>query len=276
MLSFGFRIATHSWHNQLVHTEKFSYIDQLYGFVFGISRTLDATNSALWFLTCLFCTTILFYWLSKLQKTGFLWSTLAFLGLIGPVIYNYIEWRLPWNVELSFVSVVFYGIGYFALKTVILEIPKNIVDRLLILVTLFIILIISAKINGQVNMAGMQFRCLLFFYIGAFSGISAIILLAKMIPNNACFEWLSRNTIVIFSTHIIIFCVFKGLSKIYLDIDPYADNWDIGLFYTIGALVISYPISLIIDRYFPCMVGYRMLLPRKRHSFNLKVSQPFQ
>lgn len=274
-MAFGYRMVTYSLRSQLVHGEKVSYADHIYGFIFGIHETLAITNGPLWFLTCLFCTMILFYWLSKIRKAGLFLSLLALLGLIGPMIHKYMEWRLPWNLELSFVAVGFYGIGYIVSKSVTLKATKNAAHQLFTLAILVVLLTIAAKINGRVSMAKMRFGNLLLFYLGAFSGIGLIVLLSHMIRNNACFEWLSRNTIVILATHIITFTAFKGLSMMFLNMNRHNTNLGIGLLYTTGALAICYPISYIIDKYFPWMVGHRVLLTCKQNPFHMKVSKIF-
>lgn len=262
-MAFGYRMATYSLRSQLVPGAKVSYVDHIYGFIFGIHETLAITNGPLWFLTCLFCTMILFYWLIKIQKAGSFLLLLALLGLIGPMIHKYMQWRLPWNIELSFVAVVFYGIGYIVSKSVTFAMTKNAAYRFLTVAILIVFLVSVAKMNGRVSMAKMRFGNLLLFYLGAFSGIGLTILLCQMIHINACFEWLSRNTIVILAIHIIIFTVFKGLAMTYLNIKPYGLNLGIGLLYTIGALAICCPISYFIDKYLPWMVGYRVLPTRK-------------
>lgn len=274
IMSFIYRISTGVLHNQLHPNNKVYYIDHIYGLIFGTFPKLAQTNGPLWFLTCLFCTMILFYWLSKIQNKGLLLALLALLGSIGPMIHNYVGWRLPWNLELSFVAVVFYSSGYIVSKFVTLEETKNTAKRLFTAAIFIILLITIAKINGMVNMARMQFGNLLLYYLGAFSGIGLTIQISQIIPNNACFKWLSRNTIVIFATNMIIFSIFNGLSLMYLNINPYDASLGIVLVYTIASLAICYPISIIINRHCPWMVGYRELTIHKQHPLHLKASKP--
>lgn len=270
MVSFGFRMLTAPLRGRLAGTENASYVDHLYGFIFGVYEHLDITNGPLWFLTCLFCTMTLFYWLSKIKQADLFLSALALLGLVGPVIHRYMQWRLPWNMELALVAVVFFGIGHILSKTVSPELRINAVHRFLTLAILAVALVIAAKMNGRVSMARMRFGNYLLYYLGAFSGIGLVVVLSQLIRPNTFFEWLSRNTIVILATHAIVFTAFKGLSVVYLNVDPNDVNLSIGLLYTTGMIALSYPISFIIVRYFPLMVGNRVLLRRPKHPFHLK------
>jgi acyltransferase len=70
-------------------------------------------NPALWFLTCLFVTELLFYGFAKKyygdpRKLVF-WITVA--GVLGYLYSVYVPFRLPWNADVAFSAVVFYGAG---------------------------------------------------------------------------------------------------------------------------------------------------------------------
>ena len=68
-------------------------------------------NPPLWFLTCLFVTELLFYWLAKRYywQPGKLMVWLTAAGIIGYLYSVYVLFRLFWNADIALTAVVFYG-----------------------------------------------------------------------------------------------------------------------------------------------------------------------
>jgi len=240
-----------------------SPFDPFIGLFYGVGETLYV-NGVLWFFTCLFCTTILFYWVLKLKDRRVILFVLIFLGLLGPLIHHYMNVRLPWNLELSFVAIVFYGLGYVVSKSEASRVVIFSKSRFLAIAVLCGILLLTVKSNGRVNMNRMQFGNLALFYLGAFSGIGVTILVSQIVHRNIFSEWLSKNTIVVFPLHTLIFSVFTGIGVIVLGIDhSFKDNFMFTVLYTIGAFAVCFPTSYILTNYFPWIIGRRTTLPMK-------------
>jgi len=238
-------------------------LEPIIGLFFGVGNTLGV-NQVLWFFTCLYCTTTIFYFVSKLKNKNLIALLLIIFGLLGPIIHQYITIRLPWNLELSFVAIVFYGFGYLLSKSNHFQELFSIKSRFLIILSLLGTLLFAVKFNGQVNMNKMQFGNLALFYLGAFSGIGITILLSQIIPKNIFSEWLSRNTIIIFPLHPIIFSVFTAIGVIILGLDyNFKENFILNIIYTMGTFAVCFPLAYIINRYFPWMAGYRQTSPNK-------------
>jgi hypothetical protein len=69
---------------------------------------------------------------------------------------------------------------------------------------------------------------------------------------------LSKNTIVIFLLHPIIFSVFTGVRKVILKLPhSFQDNLLCSVLYTCGAIMICYPISLFLFNFALFVVGGR-------------------
>jgi acyltransferase len=118
------------------------------------------------------------------------------------------------------------------------------------------ILILCVMQNGKVNMNKMKFGNLVYFYLGAFSGISLSILCARIIPSNKLLKWISMNTIIIFPLHILVYSAITGTCMVLFNLDhSFNKHWSLSLLYPLGTLAICVPASYIIKRYFPYIIG---------------------
>lgn len=69
--------------------------------------------STFWFIACLFCVNIIFYFLSKAINNPLYLSTMVILlGVIGLTYNKMIGIALPWNIDISFVMIAFFYGGF--------------------------------------------------------------------------------------------------------------------------------------------------------------------
>lgn len=225
------------------------------GLLYGIEAGLN--NNVLWFFTCLFCAHIIFYWVFRLNKKITILA-LIILGILGPLIHQYIDFRLPWNFELSLVAVVFLGFGHVVSTIEFKKIGViSLVVHFIAICLMFAVLIISVNKNGYVSMSDMIFGNLTYYYFGAFSGIGLVIYLSHLIPRNKILEWISFNSIIIFPLNLLIYTSFTGIGVILFSFDPDFNEKSMpwSFIYTIGAIVICLPISYLIRHYSPWIIG---------------------
>ncbi|MGD8271633.1 MAG: acyltransferase family protein [Desulfobacterales bacterium] len=257
LISYACWLPTQALRSRAQQYAELPFWDPVLGLIYGVYTKLYV-NQVLWFFPCLFCTVLLFYFISKIKNDQLILITLIFLGVIGPYINEQISFRLPWNVELSFVAVVFFSLGHYFCRFQFLRMVSRIKFKIFICAALTGILLIIVSINGKVNMNRMIFGNLALFYLGAFCGISLTIILSHMIPKNFCTEWLSFNTIVIFPMHVIFFNIFSGIGVIFFNLDHSFKNSSLfSVVYIIGAILTSIPVVYIIRRYFPWMIGQK-------------------
>ena len=212
-------------------------------------------NPALWFFTCLTSTTFLFYWIVKIKNAWLFVVLLVVLGILGPEIHQRIAVRLPWNLELSLVALVFYGAGYILSRRQVIGAEHINKNKLLPFVVASVILLLVTYYNGKVNMNRMMFGNLFLFYIGAFSGIAFTLMLSQMIPRNSVCEWLSKNTLVIFALHLPIFSVFKGIGVVLFRLDySFQETALSSLVYTVGVFPVCYLASSVLRNCFPWLL----------------------
>jgi acyltransferase len=239
---------------------KLSSLDPIIGVIYGVYTKLYV-NQVLWFFTCLFCTVLLFYLISRIQDNRLIFLIIIFLGIIGPYIHEKIVFRLPWNIELSFVAIVFFSMGHYLYRSQFLHSMTNSKIKVFVSAGLIGILILVVKINGWVNMNRMIFGSLALFYLGAFSGIGLTILLSQMIPKTDVAQWLSVNTIVIFPLHVIFFNIFTGAGVMLFDLDhSFRNSLIFSILYIVAAILACIPAAYIIRRYVPWMIGQKRRL----------------
>lgn len=126
---------------------------------------------ALWFLTVLFISEVIFYAIlnscKSLKKQCLLTIIIACLGFLIP---ESIRNQLPYGIGIALVSVGFIFIGYF------FRIHKDNVDKymqhkLSVLIFLIIALQLSIFVNGYTNMKFMKYGNPILFYLNGFLGL---------------------------------------------------------------------------------------------------------
>jgi acyltransferase len=156
-------------------------------------------TGALWFVACLFCTELLFYLISKVGRTkkmmGFF---LIFLSVLGCLYNKLVGQPLPWNIDVALISVGFYGAGYLYKENHIK------VERFMKLkaFVLFIIINITTGYTNfvltgeRVDFYNSSLGNIAFFYLSAFSGIGAFVILIKRIKSNKFLQYIGKNSLV--------------------------------------------------------------------------------
>lgn len=163
-------------------------------YLFDKSSTVDV----LWFLPFLACIKILFYILKKLSKNDdtLLAIFCLFFTALGLQLSN-LRIYLCWNLDVAFVSIIFYYIGYIIKKYNILELFSK--NKLLYIITL----IIWALTIGNMELAVRYYSII--GIIGAIAGTFNIFFLSKIIEKSnllyKIFSWFGKNSIYILCFH---------------------------------------------------------------------------
>lgn len=163
----------------------------------------------------------------------------------------------------------FYGIGWIAKKTLILERTSELVKSKkaicwIIIAVIGIVMIPSAFHNGAVNMRTVTYGNYFLYIVNAMI-YSFLIILASMLleqilnHNKLCvlLEWIGRNTLVVLllnSTCIRVYEVLFGhLLGRLSDTIVYFTNGIVAVVITIVCVLISE----FINKYFPYVIGKR-------------------
>jgi len=261
VISYIYWMPTHALQQQVSSSAQLKWYDPFIGILYGTANYLYV-NVELWFFTCLFTTSLFLFIIQKsLGKFNwFSFLTILTSSLAFAYIYNEPRLRLPWNIDISIVAFIFYSLG-FLLK------ERDIITNALInsyklnilgFILLSIILFFVVNISGRASMSQMSYQNPFLFLVTSLVGIMSVLCISKIIPRNRYFEWLSRNTIVIFPLHTIFFSIFTGIGVIVFKL-PYnfKEHYIFIIVYVFAAIMLCIPITFFIRKYAPALIGYR-------------------
>ncbi|PFN98128.1 hypothetical protein COJ85_21655 [Bacillus sp. AFS076308] len=218
-------------------------------------------TGALWFVACLFCTELLFYFIAKIGRTkkaiGFF---LLVISVVGCFYNKMVGQPLPWNIDVAMISVGFYGAGYL-----FKEYNKNLerFNHLKSLVLLLIVNLFTGYLNyvltgERVDFYNSSLGNIVLFYLSAFSGIGAFVILIKHMKKNKVLQYIGKNSFIYLAFHQkIVFFVFSLLiQKSIFNFESIINHPIVeGVLYTLITVVILIPAVYTINHYFPFMLG---------------------
>lgn len=262
---------------------KFGILNGIYSILYA--GPLISYNPALWFLTCLFVTELLFYGFAKKyygepRKLVF-WLTAA--GVIGYLYSVYVPFRLPWNADVAFSAVVFYGAGNLfkratepkkMLRTKFemgssldsnskfregaSRVKKFIPGIVILLNSLYLAYLLNFPTTGRfVDMNNMEYGSFISFYLLAFSGIFAYIYLFKKIGSSKVLEYYGRNSLIVLALHMPVRDILRNIAAISFGVKPEYLSYSaaFGLSSTVLILLCMIPLIFLINNYFPFPIG---------------------
>lgn len=183
-----------------------NYTTILFNFVVQI-RTFT-----LWFIACLFCLNVMFFILEKVLKNDYVKLGLAVitLSIFGLIYYKIGGINLPWNIDICFVAILFFYVGYLfknikQFQDIIFN-KKYIIFNLIVFVVLNIICgYIALKLSKtKVDMFYNHYGFPPLSCISAFAGIFAMIIICKLIGQIKvfkCIEYIGANSLIYFAWH---------------------------------------------------------------------------
>lgn len=223
----------------------------------------DLLNYPLWFLTCLFATETLFYFIVRKysHQRNKLLLLIIFISIIGYLYPLYINFRLPWNFDIALTSIVFYSTGYQLRKYYSKnERPTSLYKNTSLLIGFFCIHIFLLFIVGK-NIPRFDLNTMIYgnyflFYMITFSGIFTYIFLFQGIKQSRILEFYGRNSLIILGLHIIISDFLSDMTE-FLDLNIISPKKNILSFisFIFLVLVLMLPIIKLINRYFPLLIG---------------------
>lgn len=216
---FLFAILTFIADYILLQPHQYTYdeiMKQIYGVFYGNGNNgYLAYNVALWFLPCLFLAKVFFALLVRIirdKKVVIL--TLIISALIGYLLSTFQrDTKLFFGLETAFTGIVFFGAGYLwntneKLKHLFIK------RKILLLVIAVISAITFAWLNfhfygSQIDMRLNRLNNYYFFYLGAFSGIAASIVLSMIINKNSFLEYFGKYSLILFVWHTVLYSFFR-------------------------------------------------------------------
>lgn len=238
----------------------------LKGFFYSSGNLLDGFFTPLWFLTCLFTVEVMFFWIYRLftKWYGIALVACSVLGYLGS-IYLTPHFRLPWGLDTAFTAVVFYGAGCALYGQ---PLPRKNASWAIIPIPVFLVVnFFVSRANGGATLRGNGYGNYFLFYIAAFAGVFAYILIARLLQKFEPLVFLGKNSLIIFGLHGLPFVVLKGFLRIVLKY-PAANLqgsllW--GIIFTIACIFVLVPVIYLLNKYFSFMLGKsRLAIPRSQ------------
>ena len=219
-------------------------------------------NITLWFFPCLFITELIFFFLLRFSSRKILILSLFTLSILGYFFFEVVDpgkFRLPLGSDIALSAVVFYGIGYL-LKPYLLNNNLKVLHQPLCFFFATLAYVIFSNLNQESAFVIGNFgKNYFYFYLSALSGILFWYQVSCFIKSNLLFEEISKNTLIIFPLHLLIFPFFTGVLVHIFNIPQSAlDNSNIvGVTYTISAILLLVPFSWFLRRYTPFLLGVK-------------------
>lgn len=259
LISYGFYIFF-----DLIHQPKVQNLNLFpNGLLYEVYKILysgpSLLNYALWFLPCLFMTELIFYILFKkyYPQQNDIILAIIFLSIFGYIYSIYKPFRLPWDLDVALTSIVFYTSGYlFKINHEYLFYRKR--NYLIFSFVIIHILLLSLFNESiiKIDMNLLQYGNYFIFYLVAFSGIITYIYIFKNIGSINFLEFYGKNSLIILGLHILIIGIFKhALSLLNWNKRLFEENIFMILIFTSATLLLLAPLILIINKYFPFLIG---------------------
>jgi acyltransferase len=160
----------------------------------------------LWFLPCLFVAQVLFY-LANQAKGRTAYAISIVLCAIGMLLPKWLA--LPFQFETALVAQGFIMLGFETKKRKWLAFAAG---RPLVLgLGLLAIGTALALLNGNIDMRGSMYGIVPLFLLGSIGLSLSFALLLMKVPRLSLSEIISRNTIIIFSFHPMVFSIFSAI-----------------------------------------------------------------
>lgn len=188
--------------------------------------------------------------------------SILLITIVGFISFKFIDLILPWNLQIAFISVSFFGIGYIFNNYIIHKIHLSKMSYVLVLFLAFVTNIFVSGINERVDVINKQYGNIFLFYLGAFSGIAFVIILSSFLSNISIIYYWGKNSLIILCSHKF-FLIFFMLLFNNLGLNSLLQIKFVNLIYTAFILISISPLIYFINNYAPFLIG-------KINSINIK------
>ncbi|MDO6759667.1 acyltransferase family protein [Tamlana sp. 2_MG-2023] len=205
----------------------------------------------MWFLPSIFLTFAIFYicqFFKEIKSQLLLVGILITVGFLYPI---YFEFKLPWSLDVSLVSLIFYVPG-FLLKRKLLEFkPKK---KTGVVTFCFFLLTFIAFFNTKVDMYRSIYGSIPLFIFNGFIGVFFVTLFCKQIKFFGFFSYLGKCTIPLLALHLRAMSIIKlGLLTIGVSVFTFSEPTKFVLVFVQIALI--WPVISLANKYIPILNG---------------------
>ena len=228
----------------------------------GFNQWLEH-NPPLWFLPCLFTTSLIFWVLRRNVSSQRVLVALIGLGaVISYLMTSTLAFRLPWYSEMAFTTLVFYAAG-FLLRDWFEHNDAPQVSQPVIISAFTVIVVIHMTAMQFYDraeiMTGSFGNNVWLFYLTAACGIATWTIFAMYAPKLPIWKLIARHSLVIFVGHLSVFALISGICIFVLKLPSSFNEGQLvtKMAFTTISIGLLIPASMIIGRIAPWAVGGR-------------------
>ena len=218
-------------------------------------------DAPLWFLTALFCTEIIYFFIAKYLNNKQILILLPVLVVIGYLSQAYISVKLPFMLQTVAVSIIFYALGNIFQEQIFALGRKNFIWHCLSLILFGSILYFSSIYNGKIAMHINQYGNFWFFlpisFIALLASQSFAVILEHIFSRRNWIEYISRNLIIIVGLHIMVGKLLKFITLYIFNIplSVYQDTIIPNLIFSLVSILLLVPVMMFVNRFCPKLIG---------------------
>ena len=216
----------------------------------------------------LFEAEVLDYIINKFEK---MWIV-PVCGVTGSVL-AFFSIQIPFLLHLSLTAIVFLNIGRRLNKYCILN--KSVDNKNgegVIIVSLWIINLVSMAMNTNIDMYNFQYGNVVLFWIESISGSLGFMMLILRIGERYSWKWIDaigKESLVIMFVHSyihMIICIIGG-KLLNISLESILGNGIVSIVWSGILVIMSYVIAKIIRRFFPVLIRSVWLMKGRRDGY---------
>lgn len=207
----------------------------------------------MWFLPALFVVFAIDFLLSRTPFYAQL-ALVIFLPIVGLYTFRILGFHLPWSIDIALVVYVFYFFGKLLRKINIFTYLSGWLRPLVLFAIFFVIHYIGTQYNGRVLFYYGEYGNFPVMFLNGITGFIWAFCLVKMLPTHPFLVWVGRNTLPLLAFHLPALSIIKGVMLFGFGIELQFNLW-LSLAYGVVQIVLLVPVILLINRYFPFLVG---------------------
>jgi acyltransferase len=256
-LSWAYWMLTRGHPSRSVDHGALHWSEPWVGFVLGIGPQM-IVNPTLWFFPCLIATTILFGLLARSAArlgAGSAAATAAIAVLAAALlaILPAPSARWPWGLDIVPSALLLFALGHAC--RIVWPVLAPGLARTGVAATLGWSVVTAAWGAAALARGPVDLQALAYggspwaFVVVALLGIAAVLRVAHHLPVGPTVRWLSRNTLILFPTHVILYSLLTGIGKVVIGWDAATLHSAVGQLAILAAtLVLSVPTVAVCRR----------------------------
>lgn len=217
----------------------------------------------MWFLPCLFLTTLMYYFLASLSP--FIQAlVIAVSATIGFNLPSWLGFRLPWSVDIAMVALGFFWLGHLARQPLM---KFNFCWKSIsLLILLFLISLLAFEFQqARVDMYQAIYGDHLLFYLAAVTGTVFYVALARILPMISFVLFVGANSLVIYMLHMRALTVLNFIFGRFPSLQVDESTLSGALIVSLLQILVVLPAVFILNHYLPFLLGRGRSLASPNH-----------